>query len=547
MNRLRLPPTRAILLLLLLTGGLYGCAHLLRHSAYMGVTVDPDRLHRIETLDLDAMSAAPQADEEQPSPLEAPAEVSLSIEQCRAAALQNNLDLKVQLLSPAIARQSVHEELARFEALFLANASRAWSDTPTSTTLSGSQGETFSGDAGLQFPLITGGSVALDVPVSRTETDNAFATLNPSYSADFAVSISQPLLRGAGPRANTHAIRVAHYQSQIIDAQTKLEVIRVIAAVDRVYWRLYAARKQLEVRKQQYDLAVAQLERARRQVEAGTVSEVEIIRAEAGVAEQLEAIILADNAVRDRQRDLKRVIQKSDLPMSGPTTVVPVTEPNPLHYQLDADRLVAAAVDSRMEMLELELQLATDASSISYQRNQLLPLVTLDYTYNVNGLGPTAADAFDLMLENRFIDHRVGLSVQVPLGNEAAKAQLRRAVYERLQRLATRSQREAQIEQETLSAIDQLEANWQRIAASGRAAVLAARNLAAEQRQFEIGLRTSTDVLDAQTRLADAQSAEVLALTEYEIAQVDIAVATGTLLGAADVRWAPTEPVDNVR
>ena len=77
--------------------------------------------------------------------------------------------------------------------------------------------------------------------------------------------------------------------------------------------------------------------------------------------------------------------------------------------------------------------------------------------------------------------------------------------------------------------------------------MLAARNLAAEQRQFDLGLRTSTDVLDAQTRFADAQSAEVLALTEYEIAQVDIAVATGTLLGAADVRWAPAEPVDDVR
>ena len=63
-----------------------------------------------------------------------------------------------------------------------------------------------------------------------------------------------------------------------------------------------------------------------------------------------------------------------------------------------------------------------------------------------------------------------------------------------------------------------------------------------EQRQFNQGLRTSTDVLDAQTRLANAQSSEVQAIAEYQIAQVDIAQATGTVLGASRVAWAPPAP-----
>jgi outer membrane protein len=53
-------------------------------------------------------------------------------------------------------------------------------------------------------------------------------------------------------------------------------------------------------------------------------------------------------------------------------------------------------------------------------------------------------------------------------------------------------------------------------------------------------LRTSTDVLDAQTRLANAQSAEIAAITDYQIAQIDIAFATGTLLGRAGVAWQAT-------
>jgi hypothetical protein len=68
---------------------------------------------------------------------------------------------------------------------------------------------------------------------------------------------------------------------------------------------------------------------------------------------------------------------------------------------------------------------------------------------------------------------------------------------------------------------------------------LAGHVFEAEQRQFEHEMRTSTDVLDAQIKFADAQSAEVRALAEYQIALVDLAYATGTLLGAAKVQWDP--------
>ena len=43
------------------------------------------------------------------------------------------------------------------------------------------------------------------------------------------------------------------------------------------------------------------------------------------------------------------------------------------------------------------------------------------------------------------------------------------------------------------------------------------------------GARTATDVLDAQSRLAEAQSAEIRALAEYQISLVDLAFATGTI------------------
>ena len=518
-----------------------GCVGPFAGDDSRSLVVPQERLREIETLKL---TPAPKGDEGPTSTPSAPdvppKQLDLTIEQCRAMALANNLGLRVQLISPTIAGFTVSEAEARFEALLFANANLSRTDTPTATTLSGSQTETRSGDVGVQLPLRTGGSITLDVPMNRLKTDNAFSTLNPASTAAFSASLSQPLLRGGGVRTNTHAIRVAAYEQQATEARTKLEVIRVIAAVDRVYWRLFATRQALLVRKQEHDLAQAQLERARRQVAAGAVAEVEVVRAESGVADRLEGIIIAENNVRDRQRDLKRIINQPGLDMLSPTILLPATPPTAERYALSPKRLADAAVANRMEMLELELQLAQDLSTIDFERNAALPLVTLSYTYNVNGLGADMGDAFDLLGEKRFEDHRLGLQVQVPLGNEAARNRVRRAVAARLQRLATRRQRRLQIRQEVFNAVDQLEANWQRVVASQQRTVLSKRSFDAEVRQYGTGASTSTDVLDAQTRLADAQAAEIRALTEFQIAQVDLAFATGTLLGAAKVRWTPS-------
>jgi outer membrane protein TolC len=524
-----------------------GCEQTGGDEEFYKMEVPREKVREIEALDLEQM----ENKEETPTEVNeaAAAELELTLEQARALALANNLSLKVQLINPAIAARRVSEEEAKFEAAFFSNVNYGKTDTPIASTLdlTGSQIDGSSVDLGVRVPLRTGGAVTFDVADRRTKSDTAFSTFNPSYSSRLSVSISQPLLRNAGKRANTHSIRVAEYDRQISEAQTKLEVIRVIAAADRAYWRLYAARRELTVRKQQYDLAQAQLEQAQRFVKLGERALVEVIRAEAGVAERLEGIIVAENSVRDRERELKQILHKPGLETQTATVLIAATEPDPVHYELVGQRMVTAGIENRMEMLELELALAKDVSTIDFLRNQALPVVTLDYTYNINGLGATMSDAYDLLYDKKFEDHFFGLQVLVPLGNEAAKSRLLQALYLRRQRLATRERRQTLIELEVLKAVDQLEANWQRILASRQNTILSGRLFTAEKRQFELGLRTSTDVLDAQTKFAEAQSAEIRALAEYQIAQIDLAFATGTLLGAAKVQWNPIVPKSDIK
>ncbi len=521
---------------------LTGCQKYDGGKDFNGVRITPEKLRQIEPLDLH--EAKDQETDRTDANVPAPVELELALEQCRALTLENNLDLKVQLINPVIAAERLSQQEAKFEAAFSLSTTYSKTDTPVASTLdiSGSNVEYLYTNYGVDVPLRTGGTVSFDAVDSRTETDSAYSIFNPSYGSDLSVSISQPLLRNAGRRVSTYAIQIADYDRQITDARTKLEVIRIIADVDRFYWRLYAARRELNVRKQQYDLAKALFEQARRLVAAGEVAQIEVIRTEAGLAQQLEAIIVAENNVRDRERELKRVLNKVGLEMETATVLIPVTEPDPVRYQLDKQRLVEVAVEQRMEMLELELQIAQDVSTLDYMENQTLPLVTMDYTYNINGLGSNRNDSYDLLFDTRFEDHRLGLQLQVPLGNESAKSQLRQAFYQRRQRLASRDSRRAVIEYEVLNAIDQLEANWQRILAGRQSSVLDGRLFEAEKRQFELGLVTSTDVLQAQTNFANSQSAEISALTEYQIALVDLAYATGTLLGAAKVQWEPIVP-----
>ncbi|MBX3402838.1 MAG: TolC family protein [Phycisphaeraceae bacterium] len=468
--------------------------------------------------------------------------VELTLEEVRAATLARNLDLRIALIEPVRASERLREEEARFEAVFRPRIGYRETDSPTlDVTASNQQDSGFIGGA-VDIPLRTGGRVSVDLAATRSETNNPFFTLNTAYTSDLTLSLSHPLLRGAGRRVNTYSIRVASYQDQITQARTKLEVVRQLAAADRAYWLLDAVRRSLDVAQQQYELAVDQLARARRRVDAGDLPEIEVVRAEAGVAERLEAIIRAENAVLNQQRALKRLINQQGLELHTPTMIVPTSQPDPVRYEFDGPELADGAVARRMEMLELELQIALDSSGIEFAKNQALPAVALDYRYNIGGLGATFSDANDQLRGNDFESWSVSLSGEVPLGNEGAKARVQQAILSRLQRLATREAREQAIRLEVLNAADNVDAGWQRIMAARQNALAAGRAFRAEQRQFDVGASTSTDVLSAAARLADAQRSEIVALLDYQVSLVDLAYATGTLLGAAKLEWAPLDP-----
>jgi len=528
------------------------------HPSDYGEVVDKRRLRTVKTFEFDRHASAPEegglSEDAGPAPPPTPEELrarfeglaslDLTLQQARVSALEHNLDLRASLVDPSIANAQLTEEEAAFDALLFADYQLIDNDTPTASQLTDSQQRFQSLDLGVRIPLRTGGQAEVRFPFTRNRTNNQFTTLNPSVTSDLEFSLSQPLLRNAGRRATTHGIRVASYNRQISETQTTLAVINELTSVDRAYWDLYRARSTLDVRQQQYELALAQLERAERQARVGRVAEIEVIRAQSGVADRLEDIIVAENDVLTRQRELKRLVNTPGLDVDTETIVVPATEPDPARYDLDAEALAEAAERNRMELLELELRLLADAADIRLRKNQLLPELSVDLLYRINGLGGNLGDALDQLADNNFEDFSIGVNAEFPVGNRAARSRFRQALFTRLQRLATRESRRQTIRQEVHDAIDELDSTWQRIIASRQSVVLNVRTLEAEQRRFEVGRSTSDDVLEATADLADARLAEVNAVVDYELAQVELARAAGMLTGAARVRWDPPAPAE---
>jgi outer membrane protein len=181
---------------------------------------------------------------------------------------------------------------------------------------------------------------------------------------------------------------------------------------------------------------------------------------------------------------------------------------------------------------------------VELARNATLP----DFSFNYNYFAQT--DAVDSMHalgdfgDKTSDQHSIGLSASIPLGNRAAKARLERARLQQIQDQASYARLRQMIQQEVYDVARALRNSWRRILAAEKSVDAAYRDYKVEQSQFQLGRSRSTDVLYSATGLAEAQLSRIRALAEYEIAQIYLAQATGTLLGHSRIILEPTDIQD---
>lgn len=478
----------------------------------------------------------------------------MTIADIRQRALQNNLQLKVAKMDPELAKQSLREEQAKFDQVIFAYAKYAEKDTPAMSgdkvviksdnplldgelaklNLDAQKKEFWDIEAGVKVPLRTGGTVTLSAPLENRQSLGKFAS--DQYRSALRFSFSQPLLRNAGQQVNEASIRVAELDRDSVQLKTRLQAIRIVATVDKAYWELYEAWAALDVRKNQFEYASQNLEMVKRRVQEGLTAAVEVNRAQIGVADRMEALIVAETNLKLAQRQLQFLL--NDLPddQERQSPWVPTTVPSLVKFEFDRAHLIRDALDSRIELLEQELKLSADLIQIDYLQNQTLPLFTLDYQYGaLSGSGGRFGDIGQDLFDGRYRDWSVGLKFEMPVSNEARKAKLDRAIAQRMQRLTTKTLQSLTVKREIHDALDKVEQNWQRIIAARQQVLVAGINYEAELKQFNEGLRTMTEVLETLTRLGEAQLKEIRAISDYQVSLVDMAYATGTVLGHGQI------------
>jgi outer membrane protein TolC len=515
-------------------------------------TLPESAFARVEPLDLEPTTTRPATSRP------AGAVVPLTLAEARALALQYNLDLRVERFGPLAARADLDAERAVFEPYLVVDGSFSRLDSPVvnQTVVAGDddvvggepavvrvlggQSEAIRLLPAFVLPLRTGGEFRVESPFDRLETDVG-RVLNPQYEQDLRFSLSQPLGRGAGPDASEAGIRVAAARLAQTQARQKLAVVDTLASVDIAYWRLDLARRVVAVRRKQLELATDQLQRARSRTAAGVSSRVDVVRAESAAASAADLLQEAEQDAGIRERALKELLgvpadAAEGLHVGGRARVLPDTPPTVAAFDLDADRLAEDAIVLRMDLLELRLRVAEQRAVLLQARNAAnRPAIDLRYEFGLNGLGGSYGDAVDTLFEGNFQDHTLGLRYELNLGNRQRRERLRAATLRRLEALATVAARRQAIQREVYDAVAAIETGYLRILTARRRRDAAVALLDAEQRQYDAGATSAAELLEAQSELATAELAVARAVTEYELARVDLARATGTVLGKTGV------------
>jgi outer membrane protein TolC len=279
-------------------------------------------------------------------------------------------------------------------------------------------------------------------------------------------------------------------------------------------------------------------------VASGASPKIEIVRSEAGLSRRIEALINAETAVQNLQFDLQRIMNRQDMPLNANIRIDLNTEPNPLGLDVNEEKLVEVALSNRMDTIRLELQLAIDELVLELDRNAILPDLSLRYSYDARTNAGDVGHALGAFGDKTSDTHFFSLSARIPLGNRAAKARLERARLQQLQSQADYARLRQSIQQDVYDTVRELNNSWRNILAAEKSVDAAYRDYKVEQSQFQLGRGTSRDVLLSASDLAEAQLSRIRALAGYEIAQIRLARATGTLLGYSRIILEPTDIQD---
>jgi len=517
-------------------------------------------------------AAASAASEPEAAPAEAsadaaagsqPDELELSLNEAIRLGLERNLDLEIERHGPLIAEEEQKISWGAYDPTVSGSIGYNSTTAPVSNALFANRSFRGDGNIGLGglIPLVGG---AFDVQIQGVESNNfsPVTTLRPAYDTAVSVELTLPLLKGLIWNEPWTRVKTTALLRGVADESFRLALMDTVTAIEAAYWNLVASREQWRVARKSLETAEALLDQVRTQYEVGVVSKVEVVEAEAGVAEREVNVIVAENTFRTAQDRLIDAVFGPRLTATSRLEVQTTDAPDAyVPYEVDVAAALERALAQRPELRIAESQVEQAEVSLKYARNQWLPQLDIVGGYSATGLsgderpsffgsaGPddcqpdgtnclrgTLGDSFDNISESAGGDvYDIRAVLSVPLGSYGTRHSVSKAQLE-VRRAEQRLARTRQsIVFEIRDRARALVSAQQGIAAADRRRSAAQEQLRAERIRLEHGESTPFDVLQRERDLVDAESQRIASLQVYRTSAADLLRAQGTTLEARNI------------
>lgn len=512
----------------------------------------------------------------------------LALREALEMALANNKDIEVARTVVRAAEFDLQGARGIYDPRLTSLSYYERSETPSSSFLSGANGAVvqsdYTGTARLEgLSPKFGGGYRVDLSAIRLTTNNQFAALNPQFPTALTFNYTQPLWRGLRFDNNRRLIEVAKKNLSLTDAQFRQRTIETITLVQRAYWDLVFALRNLQVQRDAVRDARTQLEHNRRLVAEGVLAPIDVVAADAQVSGYEQSVYSALEDVSRAENNLKNLIAEN---RQSPFWNVSLIPTDPVDLEPPAITLpdaMGAAMSNRPELKQSDVVREINQLDQRYYREQTRPQIDLIGSYGVvglagslsqssginplslsnadlrarinelsvlNGLAPLAApvtqplpedligglaQSFGSLAANRYNNFRVGVQLNIPLRNRTAEAALGRSLVESHRIDTQREQLEQLIQVDVRNALQVVRTASSRLRAAAAARSASEQQYGSEQRRFEAGQSTLFLVLERQTQLTTARGNELRAQTDLNKAIAELQRATGNSLQANNV------------
>jgi outer membrane protein TolC len=487
-------------------------------------------------------------------------EKKLSLDECIVGALRNNLGLAVEVFNPQLADISVTQAKEKFVPSLVFGFDKQETNQPSYSFIDAAdqvqeQFKDYYGQLTQEIP--TGGNFELSLYSYETETTANFQTINPRFGSQIRFNFTQPLLKNFGFKVSQREIIIAKNNTTVSEIQLRQSVLDTIYSVEEAYWNYVGSIEYHKVMQESLKLARDLLARNTREVEVGMLAPIEVLTAKSEVARREADILQVESQIKSAQDQLKTLLNLSSREVIDLTQIVPTDVPTFEEREVSLEEALSTGLQMRPDLEAIRADMKNKNLDLSYAKNQLLPEVNFQASFWSPGLSGTQilyeggnpltgdiigtipgkpSDALHDAFKFKNKNWTLGLTLSIPFTSVITRAQYAQAKVNLEQAQVNLQHQEQQAFLEIRNAVRDVQTNYKQVQAYKLARELAQEKLEAEQKKLKVGLATNYEVLLHQRDLADAQSSELRAVIDYNLALAALDRAVGSTLEKKNIK-----------